>query len=60
MDNESKAHTLFQMTRHKAPHSGVTLRKPLGSAKATHPKELLMVLAPSVGSSKGHCRLFKS
>ena len=29
-------------------------RKPLRTAKATDPKELLMVLAPSVGSSKGH------
>ena len=27
---------------------------PLGTTKATDPKELLMVLAPSVGSSKGH------
>ena len=26
----------------------------LGTAKGTDPKEFLMVLAPSVGSSKGH------
>ena len=55
MDDESKVHTLFEMT-----HSGVKYRKPLGSAKATDPKELLMVIAPSVGSNKGHCRLFES
>ena len=60
MDDESKIHTMFEMTRHRAPHIDVTHRKPLGSAKATDPKELLMVLAPSVGSSKGHCRLFES
>ena len=34
--------------------AGITHRKPLRTAKATDPKELLMVLAPSVGSSKGH------
>ena len=58
MDDESKVHALLKMTRHKAPHSGVTHRKPLGSAKATDPKELL--LAPRVGSSKGHCRVLQS
>ena len=59
MDDESKVHTMFEMTRRRAPHIDVTHRKPLGSAKATYPKELLMVHAPSVGSSKGHCRLFE-
>ena len=60
MDDESKVHTMFKMTRHRAPHIHVTRRKPLETAKETDPKELLMVLAPSVGSSKGHCRLFES
>ena len=60
MDDESKDHTLFKMTRHRAHHNCVTHRKPLRSAKATDPKELLMVLAPSVGSSKGHCKVFES
>ena len=60
MDDESTVHTLFEMTRHRAPYSGVTHRKPLGSAKATEPRELLMVLAPSLGSSKGHCKAFES
>ena len=60
MDDEYKVYTLFEMTRHRVPHSGVTNGKPLGSAKATGPKDLLMVLAPSAGSSKGHCRLFES
>ena len=60
MDGESKVHTRLKMTCHKAPHSGVTHLKFLGSAKATDPKELLMVLAPSVGSSKGHYKGFES
>ena len=54
MDQESKVHTMFKAGRHRAPHIGITHRKPLRTAKATDPKELLMVLAPSVGSSKGH------
>ena len=54
MDKESKVHTTFKASRHRAPHVCVTHRKPLGTAKGTDPKELLMVLAPSVGSSKGH------
>ena len=54
MDKESKVHTMFKAGRHRAPHIGITHRKPLRTAKATDPKELLMVLAPSVGSSKGH------
>ena len=54
MDDESKVHTLVKVTRHSAPHVGVTHRKPLGSAKATNPKELLMVVAASMGSGKGH------
>ena len=60
MDDESKVHTLLKMTRHRAPHSGVTHRKPLGSAKATDPKELLVVLARSVSSSKGDYKVFES
>ena len=40
MDDESKVHTRLKMTRHRAAHLGVTYRKPLGSAKATDPKEL--------------------
>ena len=60
MDDEYKLHTLFEMTRRRAPHNGVTYRKPLGSAKATDPKDLLMVLALSMGSNNGHCRLFQS
>ena len=54
MDKESKVHTMFKAGRHRAPHIRITHRKPLRTAKATDPKELLMVLAPSVGSSKGH------
>ena len=60
MDDESKVHTLLKMTRHRPPHSGVTHRKPLSSAKATDPKELLVVLAPSKGSSRDHCTRFQS
>ena len=60
MDDESKLQTMFGRTRYKAPHIDVTHRKTLGSAKATDTKELLMVLAPSVGSSKGHWGLFES
>ena len=60
MDDEPNVHTMFKMSRHRAPHVDVTHCKPLGTAKATDPKELLMVLAPSVGSSKGHCRVFES
>ena len=56
MDDESEFHTLPKRTRHRAPHLGVTHRKPLRSAKATNPNELLMVLAPRVGSSKGHSK----
>ena len=54
MDDESKVHTLLKRTRHRAPHLGH--RKPLKTAKATNPKELLMVLAPSVGSNKGQSK----
>ena len=54
MDKESEVHTMFKASRHRAPHIGITHRKPLRTAKATDPKELLMVLAPSVGSSTGH------
>ena len=32
----------------------------LRTAKATDPKELLMVLAPSVGSNKGHYEEYES
>ena len=60
MDDESKVHTMLETTRHRAPHIDVTHRKPLGTAKPTDPKELLMVLAPSVGSCKGRCGLFES
>ena len=60
MDDESKVHTLLKMTRHKAPHLGVIHRKPLRSAKAANPKELLMVLAPSMGNGKGHSKEFES
>ena len=60
MDVESQVHTMFKMTRHRAPRIDVTHRKPLVTAKATDPKELLMVLAPSVGSSKGHYKEFES
>ena len=59
MDDESKIRTLLRMTRHRAPHRGVTQRKPLGSAKGINPKELLMVLAPSMGSGKGHDKEFE-
>ena len=54
MDNESKVHTMFKASRHRAPHVDVAHGKSLGTAKATDTKELWMVLAPSVGSSKGH------
>ena len=60
MDKESKVHTMFKMSRHRALRVDVTHRQPLGTANATDPKELLMVLAPSMGSSKGHCRVFES
>ena len=60
MDKESKVHTMFKAGRHRAPHIGITHRKPLRTAKATDPKELLMVLAPSVGSSKGHYEEYES
>ena len=60
MDDECKVHTLLKMTRHRAGHLGVTHRKPLRPAKATNTKELLMVLAPSVGSSKGQSKSFES
>ena len=56
MDAESKVHTLLKRTRHRAPHLGVTHRKPLRSTKATNPKEILMALAPSVRSSKGQSK----
>ena len=59
MDKESKVHTMFKASRHGAPHVCVTQRKPLKTTKVTDPKELLMVLAPSVGSSKGHYRDMK-
>ena len=52
MDKESKVHTMFKASRHRAPHVCFTHRKPLATAKATHPKELSMVLGPSVGSRK--------
>ena len=51
---------MFKTTRHRAPRVDVTHRKPLGTAKATDPKELLMVPAPSVGNSKGHYKEFES
>ena len=54
MDKESKVHTMFKASRHRAPHVCVTHRKLLRTAKATDPQELLMVLALSGGSSKGH------
>ena len=60
MDKESKVHTTFKASRHRAPHVCVTHRKPLGTAKGTDPKELLMVLAPRVGSSKGHYKEYVS
>ena len=47
MDKESEVHTMFKASRHRAPHVCVTHRKPLRTAKATDPKELLMVLAPT-------------
>ena len=60
MDKESKVHTMFKASRKRAPRVCVTHRKPLGTAKATDPKELLMVLAPGVGSSKGHYKEYES
>ena len=60
MDKESKVHTMFKASRHGAPHVCVTQRKPLRTAKVTDPKELLMVLAPSVGSSKGHYKGYEN
>ena len=56
MDDESKVHTMFKTTRHRAPRVDVTHRKPLGTAKATDAKEILMVLAPS----EGHYKEFES
>ena len=56
MDNQSKVQTLLKMTRYRAPHRGVTHRKPLASAKAINPNEHLMVLAPSISSGKGHTK----
>ena len=60
MDDESKVHTPLKMTCHREAHLGITHRKPLRSAKATNPKERLMVLAPSVGSSKGYSKELES
>ena len=60
MDDESKVHTMFKASHHKAPHVDVTHRKPLRTAKATDPKERLVVLAPSVSSSKGHYKEYES
>ena len=60
MDKESKVHTMFKAGPERAPHIGITHPKPLRTAKATDPKELLMVLAPSVGSSKGHYEEYES
>ena len=60
MDKESKVHTMFKASRHGAPHVCVTNRKPLRIAKATDPKELLMVLALSLNSSKGHYKEYES
>ena len=60
MDDESKVHALLKRTRHRAPHLGGTQRKPLESANATNPKELVMVLARSVDSSKGQGKWFLS
>ena len=51
---------MLKASRHGAPHVCATHHKPLGTAKATDPKELLMVLAPSVGSSKGHYKGYES
>ena len=59
MDKESTVHTMFKASRHRGPHVCVTHRKPLRTAKATDPKDLLMVLAPSVGSSKGHYKEYE-
>ena len=56
MGDESEVHTIVKKARHRARHLGVTHRKPLRSAKVTNPKELLMVLTRSVGSSKGHSK----
>ena len=52
MQDESKGHNLLNMTRLRAAHLVVTHRKPLGSTKATNPKELLMALAPSMGMQR--------
>ena len=60
MDKESKVHTMFKTTRHRAPHIDVTHCKPLGTAKATDPSELLLMLAPSVDSNKGNYKEFES
>ena len=60
MDDESKVHTLLKRTRHRAPHLDVTPRKPLRSAKATNPKELLMVLAPSVAAARAMLKNLRS
>ena len=59
-DDESTIHPLVKVTRHKAPHEGVTHRKPPKPAKASNPKELLMVLAPSMGNGKGHDKQFEA
>ena len=58
MHDESQVHTLLKVTRRRAPHLRVTHHNPLGSAKATNPKDLLMVLAQSMGSDKGHVEGF--
>ena len=56
MDDQSKVHTLLKMTSYRVPHRGVTHRKPLAYAKAINPNELLMALAPSIRSGKGHTK----
>ena len=60
MDHESQLHTMFKTSGHTAPRIYVTHRKSLGTAKATELNELLMVLAPRVGSSKGHYKELES
>ena len=60
MDKQSKVHTTFKASRQRAPHVCVTHHKPLRTVKATDPEELLMVVAPSVGSSKGHYKEYES
>ena len=56
----SKVHTLLKATRHTAPYPGVTDRNPMTSAKATNPKELLIVLMRSMGSGKGHVTILET